>query len=740
MKTKQTILKAFASVALALGAFASADAQTNLGEACGCPAIADRGTPINLSSVAEYTPVSGTGGGKLSTKTLTCDKIWIIDVKIYVDNGNTLTINPGTLIKGNEITNPTLATALVIARGGKINAAGTESCPIVFTATADPMNGTYAVSNVGKWGGVVLLGRATNNLTLAANGPFVPGGAGKLAVADGLGTVEGFASSYALDQYGAAQTTPVAYVTAISPASPTYTFGQAASTAGNGTTTFTNLINQSSISITANGSYVLSGMSVSGTGIAGGTTVTNISSNVISLSTPTTGTVSGTITFTGAFSSPVSTSGQFFAGNNGTGLGTTSPFTSGFGPLAVATFTTNGTTYTDQLVNFAAPFIGAVGATGFDDNDNSGVMKYVSIRHSGAILSVGAEINGLTLASVGRGTTIDHIEIVSCADDNIEIFGGTVNLKYITTIFGNDDMFDYDLGWTGKAQFFFGMKNTTGSGSSASSPDNDNGIEADSDDNTSNSAIKSHPILYNFTIFGNGKLTPTSDNRGLAGVNFKEQSEGELYNSIFVNFKTGVNLIGGVVGGTPVTLANGRPFDTYDNWSLTPVNTPATSQSLKIKCNTFWMTGLANEKSLGFNASSSSANTGAPAAADITQFTVTDMNTVVTGSNAIPGLSYNFTIGANNAVTVKNDVTPIPALSNAGCPAFPVGDTFFTAAGYRGAFSSVNTENWLSDWSYSSVLNATKGLVPCPGDLNSDGTINIDDFLVFLPLFGTSCN
>ena len=83
-------------------------------------------------------------------------------------------------------------------------------------------------------------------------------------------------------------------------------------------------------------------------------------------------------------------------------------------------------------LNYAIPLLGEAGQT-FDDNDNSGVMKYVSIRHSGAILAVGAEINGLTFASVGRGTTIEHIEIVSCADDHIEVFGGTVNLKWVTT-------------------------------------------------------------------------------------------------------------------------------------------------------------------------------------------------------------------------------------------------------------------------------------------------------------------
>ena len=203
MKTKQTILKAFASAALAIGAFATAEAQTNLGASCGCPAVGTRPEVI-VSSLPGYTAISGTYGGELTTgATFTCDKTYILDKKIYIPSGQVLSIQPGTVIKGAANAVPAEATALVIERGGKLNAAGTESCPIVFTAYADAMDGTYPVYNVGKWGGIVILGRASNNLTLAANGPYVPGGAGKLAVANGLGTIEGFATSNTQDQYGA---------------------------------------------------------------------------------------------------------------------------------------------------------------------------------------------------------------------------------------------------------------------------------------------------------------------------------------------------------------------------------------------------------------------------------------------------------------------------------------------------------------------------------------------------------
>ena len=703
MKTNQNIFKAIASLALVFGAFTSAQAQSNLGASCGCPAVASRPT-INVTSLPGYVAINGTFGGELTQgATFTCDKTYILDKKIYIPSGQSLNIAPGTVIKGALNTVPAEATALIISRGGKINAAGTESCPIVFTAAADPMDGTYAISNVGKWGGVVVLGKATNNLTLAANGPFVPGGSGKLAVADGLGTVEGFATTNPQDQYGVAISTPINVVSGTIPTPNTYSFTQGVSSS---TTT--------TITLSANGSSALPGMLVSGTGIAAGTLVSSVQGQVVTLNTATTGAVTQA-TFDGAFALPAGTTGQFFTG-------TAPTYTSGTGPWV-------------GNINYSAPFVS--GGAAFDDNDNSGVLKYVSIRHSGAILAVGAEINGLTLASVGRGTTVDHIEIVSCADDNIEIFGGTVNLKYITTLFGNDDMFDYDLGWKGKAQFFFGMKNTA----AGTSPDNDNGIEADSDDNASNVALRSHPVLYNFTILGNGKATPTADNRGLAAVNFKDGAEGELYNSIFANFKNGINLAKSL-SGTPA-----RTYNAWHNWrnigtTESPnTNTAAVANSLVIKCNTILMnSATTGANGLGIDAASSGALATAATTAvggEADQFAA-DLNTVSTA--ALPGFSYAFTVDAStNAVTVKNDVTPNPALGITGCPTPPV-DGFFEPANYRGAFSSVNGENWLSNWTYSQVLNATTGVRACATDLNLDGTTDVNDFLIFAPAFGTSCN
>ncbi len=86
---------------------------------------------------------------------------------------------------------------------------------------------------------------------------------------------------------------------------------------------------------------------------------------------------------------------------------------------------------------------------GSDPADNSGVLKYISIRHGGANIGEGNEINGLTLGGVGSGTTIENIEIVANQDDGIEFFGGTVNVKNVVVLNTGDDAIDTDQSWNG---------------------------------------------------------------------------------------------------------------------------------------------------------------------------------------------------------------------------------------------------------------------------------------------------
>ena len=560
MKTKKTITHLLASAAVAVASVSLGFAQTNLGAECGCPTPVSGRPTVLVSTLATN---GGAGDGELiaSSTIFTCDKTWILDKKIYVPNGKTLTIQPGTVIKGRQYSTPDSATTLSVEVGGKIFASGSSGCQIVFTAEADNLDGTYPIANTGKWGGLTIAGKASNNLTLAANGPFQPGvGDGRLAVADGIGTFEGFASSNSKDQFG------------VLPAQ-------------------------------------------------------------------------------------------------------------------------------------------------FDDNDNSGILKYVSIRHSGAILQVGGELNALSLGSVGRGTTIEHLEIISCADDGIELWGGTVDLKYVSMLFGNDDNLDWDDGWRGRAQFIFVLKSEHLQGS----PDSDNGMECDADDQKSNLTPRSHPMIWNTTMIGNAKTTLTSDNSSIAAVNAKELTEGEIYNSVFAFWKNGFNMVKSL--GSRSNSINGVPSEAYHNWANTGGNS---TTSLKFKCNT--LVNCTNPITVG----SSAANV---ISSDTAQFYTTDKNIAV---STLPGFDFGFQMNATtNVVSHKVDAIPNPALSVAGCPVAPV-DGFFSVAPYRGAFAS-SGQNWLSGWTYSTLLNAVGGLQPCPTDLNGDGVTNNVDFLQLLGQFNQSC-
>ena len=217
-----------------------------------------------------------------ANETWTADNIYVLTGKVVVSSGVTLTINPGTIVKGAEGTG-TLASALVIAQGGKINAVGTASQPIIFTSVLDniqvgQLTGTNLDENdQGLWGGILVLGYAPIS---AADG-------------DVLSQIEGIPAS---DTYGA------------------------------------------------------------------------------------------------------------FGGSNA--------------------------------------------------SDDSGDMAYISIRHGGALIGAGNEINGLTLGGVGSGTSISNIEVVSNLDDGIEFFGGTVNVSNVLIGHQGDDGLDIDMNYAGTVTNF----------------------------------------------------------------------------------------------------------------------------------------------------------------------------------------------------------------------------------------------------------------------------------------------
>lgn len=270
----------------------------NAGNTAGAAAIILKVTDSE-GQTAEATAVINIGQNETTVRittnitqntTWTADKVYILGGRITVTSGTTLTIEPGSVIKG-EAGAGASATALLVARGAKINAAGTASLPIIFTSVADEISpedvkdGKYSSPNLdsdlnGLWGGVIILGKARIS---ASNSN------GQLSEVQ----IEGIPTSDPNGLYG-----------------------------------------------------------------------------------------------------------------------------------------------------------------GTDDNDNSGVLKYVSIRHGGTNIGSGNEINGLTLGGVGSGTVIENIEIVANQDDGIEWFGGTVNVKNVIVWNVGDDGIDTDQSWNGTLDNF----------------------------------------------------------------------------------------------------------------------------------------------------------------------------------------------------------------------------------------------------------------------------------------------
>jgi hypothetical protein len=284
-------------------------------------------------------------GGGTGTSTWTSEHSYLIEGLVFVNDGQVLTIEPGTVIRAASGQGSS-ASALIVARGGKIKAEGTREQPIIFTAESDDLQGSVPVDANGLWGGVIILGNARVNLS------------------SGEGHVEG-----------------IPYY------EPRGTFG------------------------------------------------------------------------------------------------------------------------------------------GENDEDDSGILRYVSIRHGGTNLGEGNEINGLTLAAVGSGTIIDHVEVISNTDDGIEIFGGSVSLKNLSVAFCGDDAFDFDLGYRGNLQFVLAIQ---------SASKGDKLIEVSGGLDPITSSPFTLPVIYNGTFIGRG----TNFNSKCA--TFNRNAGGMIANSIFIHQNNGI--------------------------------------------------------------------------------------------------------------------------------------------------------------------------------------------------------
>jgi hypothetical protein len=190
------------------------------------------------------------------------------------------------------------------------------------------------------------------------------------------------------------------------------------------------------------------------------------------------------------------------------------------------------------------------GGANADPNDNSGVMKYVRIEYPGIAYSPNNEINGLTFGGVGRGTTIDYIQVSYSGDDSYEWFGGTVNCKHLIAYRGWDDDFDTDFGFEGKLQYLVGLRDPEIADASES-----NGFESDNDGSGSVNTPRTAPEWWNVTLIGPKPTAGSIFNSNFKrAMHLRRSSQNKINNALIVGYPNGI-LIDGV--NTTTDAANG---------------------------------------------------------------------------------------------------------------------------------------------------------------------------------------
>ena len=299
---------------------------------------------------------------------------------------------------------------------------------------------------------------------------------------------------------------------------------------------------------------------------------------------------------------------------------------------------------------------------GNNNADNSGVLRYVSIRHGGRQIASGNELNGLTLGGVGSGTTLEYIEIYANSDDGIEFFGGAPNLKYAVVAFCEDDCYDWDEVYTGKGQFWFSIQRDDVA---------DSGGECDGttpDDGTP----YSNPTVYNWTHIGSGQGAPAANP---VGWNLRAGTAGTLANCIVTDMK-------------------GKGLEVQDKAAgVNDAYAKLVAGELKLLNNIFYKIGSFTTIDTGVVGIIRVSATAEEKGAAALKTHLTTNQTVVNWS------PYLLSISRDQSSQLDPRPCPIGSAYTTSRAAVPVGDPFFTTVDYKGAFSTDWNQLWLRGWS-----------------------------------------
>ncbi|MFK8054971.1 MAG: hypothetical protein AB8F78_02525 [Saprospiraceae bacterium] len=280
---------------------------------------------------------------------------------------------------------------------------------------------------------------------------------------------------------------------------------------------------------------------------------------------------------------------------------------------------------------------------GSDDADNSGTIRYVSVRHGGSDIGGGNEINGVTMGGVGSGTIIEYVEVFGNKDDGFEWFGGTVNTKYLVSGYNQDDAMDYDEGWRGNNQFWLVFQ--VGSA--------DRGGEHDGGTDPETAPPYATPTIANASYFGLGSA------EGKRALTFRDNAGGHYLNSIFKGYGKGVDI---------EYLGDATVEDSHNRF---------VAGELTFKSN------ILND--VGANA-----------------WTLADPDSVGISQGDLDAFSIYFGNEGNTSVSdpmfAADGVTPMTGgVATSGVTANPAG-SFFTTVNYKGCVDPATGPTWIAGW------------------------------------------
>ncbi|MEZ6037083.1 MAG: hypothetical protein R3F29_06360 [Planctomycetota bacterium] len=367
---------------------------------------------------------------------------------------------------------------------------------------------------------------------------------------------------------------------------------------------------------------------------------------------------------------------------------------------------------------------------GGNDNDDSGSLAFCAFRYGGRASIPGKELNGLSLGGIGRGTDVHHIEILNNIDDGIEVWGGTVNLKYLSIWNIGDDSLDIDQGWRGKAQFGLIVQGYSNNGAQGSGF-GDNALEIDGAERcdwqpVTTAAIHNFTVIGGINASGTDKLVELRDNARVQFLNciFMDGAENVFHDQVTDGEVNNNTTVCGPGSQVPQMLARmttaASSYYSVNAFPGSPELTPAQAYAAQQKG--------ANDRLVQVRGCLFFNNNGGSAYPEAISFGIFPQTFPVAGTNhanntivntsPISSITRGATVNPNGSLAIQpvTFLDPTPANDALTAQETSPNDGFFTAARYRGAFARGN--NWLIGWTGASqygLTSASQANVPIHG-------------------------